>query len=83
VSLIPLLLLLALYYSYLLRKDEGESIDDSVGTTNGRGHFQHLLRLMAKKSISETETEVEAYCNLLCVQAAAYNIHMLWQNESC
>jgi len=34
-----------------------KSIDDPHGTSNGRGGFQHLLWLMGKESISETEVK--------------------------
>ena len=46
------------------RRIREKSIGDPRGTSNGRGQFQHLLWLMAKKSISEAEAEIKAFSTL-------------------
>jgi hypothetical protein len=56
------------------RRIREKSIGDPQDTSNGRVRFQHLLWLMAKKSISESEAEIEAFSTLnvysCCLQHA-------------
>ena len=49
-----------------------KSIDDPQVTSNGRGRIQHLLWLMAKKSINEAEVEAFSTLNVYKLLLTTY-----------